>query len=125
MIHDLVRLAKLLESELAIASSTMALLRPRFVLVGSVAEGTRIGLGNELDLTVTFDGWDGDRPPFKVDPGDPFHLRATESPPDWMGPFFDADGRFHFNKFLAEFLGALQGYIQLDLHRKWKYFKQC
>ena len=51
MIHDLVRLAKHLEFQIARASSTMALLRPRFVLVGSVAEGTRIGLGNELDLT--------------------------------------------------------------------------
>ena len=82
---------------------------PRFVLVGSVAEGTRIGLGNELDLTVTFDGWDDDQPPFKVDPGDPFHLKATDFIPEWMGPFFDAEGRFHFNKFLAEFFGALQG----------------
>ena len=113
MIHDLVRLAKDLESEMGRASSTMALLRPRFVLVGSVAEGTRIGLGNELDLTVTFDGWDDDRPPFKVDPGDPFHLKATECAPDWMRPFFDSDseGRFNLNKFLADFLGGLESSV--------------
>ena len=109
MIHDLVDLAKDLESEMA--TSTMALMRPRFVLVGSVAEGTRIGLGNELDLTVTFDGWDDDRPPFKVDPKDPFHLRATDYTPDWMWSFFDSEGRFHFNKFLAGFLGAIDSSI--------------
>ena len=112
MIHDLINLAKDLESEMATGTSTMALLRPRFVLVGSVAEGTRIGLGNELDLTVTFDGWDDDRPPFKVDPKDPFHLKATDHTPDWMWPlFFDSEGRFQLNKFSAQFLRAIESSV--------------
>ena len=118
MIHDLVNLAKDLELEMAVATSTMALLRPRFVLVGSVAEGTRIGLGNELDLTVTFDGWDDERPPFKVDPKDPFHLKAADHTPDWMWPFFDSEGRFHLNKFLADFLGAIDSSVAVIFDSK-------
>ena len=43
-------------------------------MVGSVAEGTRIGLGNELDLTLTFAAWKGDAIPFAVRDDDAFHL---------------------------------------------------
>ena len=39
-----------------------------------MAEGTRIGLGNELDLTLTFAAWDGDAVPFVVRDDDAFHL---------------------------------------------------
>ena len=43
-------------------------------MVGSVAEGTRIGLGNELDLTLTFAAWTEDAIPFAVRDDDAFHL---------------------------------------------------
>ena len=39
-----------------------------------MAEGTRIGLGNELDLTLNFAAWEGDTVPFVVRDDDAFHL---------------------------------------------------
>ena len=62
MIHDLVTFAKVLEVSLKKGSEMMQLLKPRFTLVGSIPEGTRIGIGNELDITIDFDGWK-DNPP--------------------------------------------------------------
>ena len=45
-----------------------------FNVVGSVAEGTRIGLGNEVDLTLTFAKWKTGAAPFAVHDDDAFHL---------------------------------------------------
>ncbi len=53
ILGDLVLLAKELEKEL---STRLPELRPKLTVVGSVAEGTRVFLANELDLTVTFGG---------------------------------------------------------------------
>ena len=57
MIHSLVTLCKALEASLPTTSELVAKLKPKFMLVGSVSEGTRLGLANELDLTVNFQGW--------------------------------------------------------------------
>ena len=62
IIHDLVAFAKLLEVALGKASEIMELLKPTFTLVGSIPEGTRIGIANELDITINFEGW-RDNPP--------------------------------------------------------------
>ena len=62
MIHDLVDFAKMLEVALGRASDIMELLKPTFNLVGSIPEGTRIGIANELDITINFEGW-RDNPP--------------------------------------------------------------
>ena len=47
---------------------------PEFNVVGSAAEGTRIGLGNEVDLTLTFAKWKTGAAPFAVRDDDAFHL---------------------------------------------------
>ena len=57
MVMDLLRMAQQLEKELPRVNQIMAFLKPKFTLVGSAAEGTRIGLGNEIDLTMRFQGW--------------------------------------------------------------------
>ena len=62
MIHDLLSFAKDLEVALGNASAMMWQLKPKFILVGSVSEGTRIGLGNELDITIEFEGWNNSPP---------------------------------------------------------------
>ena len=40
----------------------MRKLEPSFTLVGSVPEHTRIGIANELDITIDFRGWIGGVP---------------------------------------------------------------
>ena len=62
MIHDLITFAKDLEVALGNASEMMKLLKPKFTMVGSVPEGTRIGIGNELDITIEFEGWNENPP---------------------------------------------------------------
>ena len=62
MIHDLVSFSKSLELALCQTSELMQLLKPQFTLVGSIPEGTRIGIGNELDITIEFDGWRNNTP---------------------------------------------------------------
>ena len=86
MIHDLVTFAKALEVSLKKGSDMMQLLKPRFTLVGSIPEGTRIGIGNELDITIDFDGWK-DNPPL-VAGIDPVHLCREEANPIAVNPPF-------------------------------------
>lgn len=50
--QDLLIFAKTLGKELRKYNSFMKRLAPMFILVRSVAEGTRVSIGNELDLTV-------------------------------------------------------------------------
>ena len=62
----MVQFAKLLQERLRETTHLMTLLKPTLTLVGSIAEGTRIGFSNELDIMVNFDGWN-EQPPFTVD----------------------------------------------------------
>ena len=63
--YDLFNFAKKLETVLCRVSILMRKLRPSFTLVGSVPEHTRIGIANELDITIDFLGWIG-KVPFKT-----------------------------------------------------------
>ena len=105
MIHSLVCLSKSLEATLPTTSELMAKLRPKFTLVGSVSEGTRLGLANELDLTVKFHGWPEGC--FCVE-GGPFDLKKTEATPEWMADHLDSAGCFLYNKFKYDFLKAVE-----------------
>ena len=81
IIKDLIRFAKELESRLqqdSVSNALMHRLRPQLTLVGSVAEKTRIGLASEIDLGMTFRGWSGGSPPFRVGE-DPYSLRRSTS----------------------------------------------
>ena len=60
--YDLFNFAKKLETELCCVSDLMRRLKPSFTLVGSVPEHTRIGIANELDITIDFRGWIGNVP---------------------------------------------------------------
>jgi hypothetical protein len=83
---------------------------PTFTLIGSVAEGTRIGIANELDLTVEFEGFE--KPPFQVLDGDPFHLTATGNVPEWMNKYFDKSCKFMYHQFMLDFLDAVHACIE-------------
>ena len=82
-------------------------------MVGSVAEGTRIGLGNELDLTLTFQAWRGEAIPFAVRDDDAFHLyKHSADTQQTMSEYFDESGRFLLLKFKLQLLAAVEGAVE-------------
>ena len=100
MVGDLLYLAKELEAKLSNSSPLMRCLKPKLTLVGSVAEGTRIGLGSELDLTMRFAGLDSqDLPPFRFKEEDPFHLYKGVKVPDELEGYFGAQDQFQLGNF--------------------------
>ena len=78
----MITMAQQLEASLWGGSELMQNLQPRLVLVGSTQEGSRLGIGNEIDLTMHFKGW---KKPFKIK-DDAFHLRKADKCPMWMYP---------------------------------------
>ena len=105
MINAMIKFCQQLEKAMLKSSALMRNLKPKFSIVGSVAEGTRLGLANELDLTMSFDGWpDGT---FCVK-DDPYFLRKTEKMPPWMAPYFDSSGCFLFNNFKYDLLKDIE-----------------
>ena len=78
---------------------------PFFELVGSMAEGTRIGLANELDLSLKMRSWINNVP-FKVN-NDPFSLKKAPTCPAFMEVFFTKND-FQFHKFIHFLLNAVE-----------------
>ena len=103
----------------------MRKLKPSFTLVGSVPEHTRIGIANELDITIDFRGWVGEVP-FKTT-NDAYYLHRyncycvttsntllgvslsvrSEQCPEWMASYFDAMGKFKYHQFMTDLLEAI------------------
>lgn len=72
---------------------------PKLELSGSMEEGTRLGLANELDLGLIFKSLKmEDSIPFKVG-NDPFSLKKSETSPAFLDKYFNDQGEFHFYKF--------------------------
>lgn len=103
MVQDLVKFATILHKELL--RGVLMDFAPFFELVGSMAEGTRIGLANELDMGLKFGSWYNDIP-FKVD-GDPFSLKKSKTAPKIMEPFYKGT-EFQFHKFIHYLLNAVE-----------------
>ena len=104
MIKDLLHTAQLLEKELMSSSPMMRAMKPKFVLTGSVAEGTRIGLGNEIDITLRFEGWKtGSKAPFAFVGSEPFFLHRGQNVPKWLEWYF-IKGRFQLERFKQDLL---------------------
>ena len=96
MAQSLARLVQLLQD--GMQQGELKALKPFFELVGSMAEGTRISLANELDLTIKFRTW-MDNAPFKVE-GHPYTLKKARglSLPI-MEQFFDGK-EFKYHTFM-------------------------
>ena len=83
---------------------------PFFELVGSMAEGTRIGLANELDLVLKFKAFMG-QAPFKVDKEDPFSLKKAVANSSLLESFFE--GRyFLYHKFMHFVSDAVENALE-------------
>ena len=102
--QDLISLAKTIETDLQ--RGFLKDLQPKFQLVGSMAEGTRICLANELDLGLIFHKWKS-HTPFRVD-GDPFSLKKANTSPPAMEAYFDGGGKFQFHKFVHFILHGVE-----------------
>ena len=94
----------LLQEELQ--KGPLAAFEPVFELVGSLAEGTRIGLANEQDLAVKFKALRRNIP-FKVDVDDPFALKKASTSPGFMERFFRGTD-FRYHTFMHFFLEAVE-----------------
>ena len=103
IIQDVIRFFKKVEDKLQTHSPLLQKLKPIFILMGSVPEGTRIGVGNEMDICVRFQGL----PPLHVNEEDPFHVYKPERLPLWMTSFFDTNGQFLLGIFKLELLQAV------------------
>ena len=111
---DLLKIAQQLQAELLVVSPIMEYLKPAFTLVGSAAEGTRIGLGSEIDLTMRFEGWmEQDKPPFEMFLKDSQLLYKGAQMPKWSYWYFKKDERKRnvYRFMLDRFKFALLGFF--------------
>ena len=92
MIRDLIRVMQLIESELMVKMTEE---KPKFILVGSIVEGTRTFAATELDITVQFLGLG----PFTLGE-DAFTLKL------------DGNGKYRYELFFGCFLSTLAGVIE-------------
>lgn len=119
VIGDLLATCKLLQEGLKASSAVMQSLDPEFVLIGSTMEGTRIGSGDEVDLTIKFRGLYSC--PFTVSQDDPLHLRVVRSHPRCscfpsgcnhrphhiLEEYLDRDGVLEYPRFLRFLLESV------------------
>ena len=105
VIHDILKMASLLQEYLC--QGPLKDYGPKFELVGSMAEGTRIGVPNELDLGFSFQYLKQmENIPFKVE-DDPFSLKKTVTTPDMMMNYF-CGRAFKFHKFMKFLLESVE-----------------
>ena len=104
IIQDMISITNALQTKIVKDNRLMQNLDPKFVLVGSTQEGSRIGIGNEMDLSMHFVGWGT---PFMVC-NDAFHLHKSEGCPDWMSNYFDTQGRFKLDLFMNTVCRAVE-----------------
>ncbi len=74
--------------------------------MGSVPEGTRVGLANEVDIVVDFEAFK--EHPFGVTEDDPFHLRINAALQDRCSDFLDKACFFNFEPFILTYLGSIE-----------------
>ena len=85
MMRDMVKIVQLVYDKLMPSDSSpsklLQALKPKMTVVGSVAEGTRLVLGNEMDLLMEFPELKG---AFEIRNDDPFHLYSTSKTPSFL-----------------------------------------
>ena len=103
IIRNLIVTCQRLEVELNSSMDGLARLKPEFILVGSVPEGTRIGKADELDILVNFDALTSSFPLFIG--ANAMELVAAEPSSDSpLRDFLDEEGSFCVQDFFAQFL---------------------
>ena len=113
MAHDMLEFTKTFEEDFR--QGSLKEFAPQLELVGSMTEGTRIGLANEVDLGIHFTAWQS-RIPFQVE-GDPFSLKKAKTCPSFMDEYFQ--GReFMYHKFLRVLLESVDQVVEQIFEEK-------
>jgi hypothetical protein len=113
MVHDQVCLLKALQEKIWECDLLgKKKLNTTLTLMGSIPEGTRIGLANEIDVMMKFRNSEKRLPAFKVIEGDPFHLEATCSIPDWMENYIDVERKFVPHTFNEDLLKEIDSSLK-------------
>ncbi len=98
----------------------MASLRPRFALIGSIAEGTKLRPANELDVTCYLMPDVDDK--YKFDIENAFTLKKTNSSKYHPMEQFITCGKLNYEEFFISFLNAVHG--SLDVLKESAIFKE-
>ena len=106
MSEDLLNLYHILEKEMKEALKEFD---PQFRMSGSMIEGTRLGLANELDIGLIFNMLK-DFVALKVDK-DPFLLKKTNNAPTFMDRFFSGN-EFDYHAFKLFLLDTFSSIIK-------------
>ena len=108
MSEDLLNLYHTLEREMKVALREYD---PEFQMSGSMIEGTRLGLANELDIGLIFNALKKRNVAFKVD-RDPFMLRKADTAPIFMEEYFNARHEFDYHSFKLFLLNKFSSIIK-------------
>ena len=73
-------------------------------MVGSVVEGTRLGIATEIDVIMSFEGWVAHSPFLRINR---WNLVRTKEVPEWMEKYFDSGGTFVLQEFKLDLLRAV------------------
>ena len=103
MAQELIKFIGLLQDQLY--SGPLKNFEPVFEVVGSIAEKTRVGLANEIDVGLKFKSW-MNQALFKVEE-DPFTLKKAISLPLYMEQFFN-ENKFGYHKFMLFLLATVE-----------------
>ncbi len=90
-----------------IKSDSFVPLKPRFVLIGSIPEGTRLKPATELDLTCPL-LTETEQHDFYVRHDDPFNLYANNNNDDHPAKEFIEHGKLNYEKLFVVFMTTLK-----------------
>ena len=107
MSADLLNLYHTLEREV---KKNLKEFDPEFQMSGSMSEGTRLGLANEVDIGLIFNSMKNNVA-FKVD-RDPFSLKKAETVPTFMEKYFNAKDEFNYHDFMLFLLNQFNSMIK-------------
>jgi len=115
ILHPVLRFLQLLQKDLVIPGRPLAPLKPQFLLIGSIAEGTRMGKADEVDISISFQGLQDNPLCLLRDNGESkeddalLHLGFTAKDcPGHLKRFLDDRQTFNYPLFLLCFLSELQ-----------------
>ena len=114
-VHDLLLTSQELEKALnENLWSPISRMKPTFFLIGSVAEGTRLYCGSEVDLSAKFEGLH----PFLVDEVTGTSLLVDDNDREILRQFITDSNMFNYSKFLEFFLKEVNSALKLLVKEK-------
>jgi hypothetical protein len=113
ILHPVLAFLQLLQKDLTQSGRALAPLKPNFLLIGSIAEGTRMGKADEVDISIRFQALRDHPLEVLKDNGvgadyNLTNLGFQQGCPSFMANFVDKHQRFDFPVFLRCFLKEIR-----------------